>query len=312
MIFALAPMAGISHRALRQMIMQFGGCDLYYSEMISAKGFLNGSRLRDAYTDAQPNPEQVVYQLMGSDSESMSKAASILDGRICSGIDINMGCPAPHIVKQGAGISWMYKPDSAFELVKIVRDKVKNHALSVKIRTGPENDYQYLRDFCFGLVDAGVDRITVHPRTAKQKLKRKADWSYITRLVNDIPIPVWGNGDISSVDNLKKRAQGKYDGLVIGRAAVQQPWIFAAAKGLVTGPINRQSVILQYLEYLQKFLPAELHRSRIALFFEIFLTQFVWGHRLNTLVARQKEIDQIVSVINQYFERYPDEKIIQL
>ena len=123
-LFLLAPLASLSHRGLREMICAFGGCDLFFSEMISADALVGRSNYERWYLDAGPRPERLVYQLVGSASETLSRAAvQLLDHAAgveastgisaCAGIDLNMGCSAPEMVRQGAGVHWMGHPDAA-------------------------------------------------------------------------------------------------------------------------------------------------------------------------------------------------------
>jgi len=110
--FLLAPMAELSHRALRELIEGFGGCDEYFSEMISASGLLAGGPFEKWYVDNAPRPKKLVFQLLGADSGQISQAAAVLDRLECAGIDINMGCSAPIIRKTGAGAGWLASIDA--------------------------------------------------------------------------------------------------------------------------------------------------------------------------------------------------------
>ena len=238
--FFLAPMAEISHRALRELIEDFGGCDGYFSEMISAAAFLAGGPLEKWYIDTGPKPEKLVFQLVGSDSEAISRAAALLDRQDCAGIDINMGCSAPLIRKTGAGAAWMASIDRAGELITLIRPQVKRR-LSVKLRIGYKDDFDYLVQFCRRLEDAGTDLITLHPRLITEKFKRLARWEYVGMLRNELKIPVAGNGDIASPEDLTRRAAGPCDAVMVGRGAVKMPWIFAAARGDGKGDSRRNA-----------------------------------------------------------------------
>ena len=145
--FYLAPMAEISHRALRELIEGFGGCDEYFTEMISAPALLAAGPFEKWYIDNGPCPEKLVYQLVGPDSAQIAGAAALLDSLECKGIDLNMGCCAPLIRKTGGGIAWMASIDRAGELVKTVRMVVKRR-LSVKLRIGFTENLDYLVNFC--------------------------------------------------------------------------------------------------------------------------------------------------------------------
>jgi tRNA-dihydrouridine synthase len=222
-------MAELSHRALRELIETFGGCDEYFTEMISAAALLGGGPFERWYIDGGPRPEKVVFQLVGADIGQICRAVALLDRLECRGIDLNMGCCAPLIRKTGAGIAWMASVDRAGEGVRELRKAVKRR-LSVKIRTGFSDDFEYLVKFCRRLEAEGVELITLHPRTAKEKLKRLARWDYVGALRQELRIPVAGNGDIGSAADLINRSKGPCDAVMAGRAAVRQPWIFAEAK----------------------------------------------------------------------------------
>jgi tRNA-dihydrouridine synthase len=222
-------MAEISHRALRVLIEDFGGCDGYFSEMISAPALLANGPFEKWYIDPAPRPDKCIFQLVGSDMDIIAKAAAFLDKLECAGIDINMGCSAPLIRKSGAGAAWMASIDRAGELISRVRPQVKKR-LSVKLRIGFKEDPEYLIRFCQRLEGEGVELITLHPRTVMEKFKRLARWEYVGKLKQELKIPVCGNGDISNAEELNRRAAGHCDAVMVGRAAVRQPWIFAQAR----------------------------------------------------------------------------------
>ena len=313
--FLLAPMAELSHRALRELIEGFGGGDYYYTEMISAAGLLGGGPFEKWYIDNGPCPEKLVYQLVGNDSGQIAKAAALLDRMECAGIDLNMGCCAPLIRKTGAGIAWMGSIDRAGELVKETRKAVKRR-LSVKIRIGFTDDFEYLLRFCNRLENEGVDFIVLHPRTAKEKLKRRARWDYVGALRQELRIPVGGNGDITSSEELLSRANGPCDGVMAGRAAVQQPWIFAQARKIaLSDNISRGSeksfqlsgsfleeTGLKFLELLARWQPPEFHISRARRFFGFFCENLKWGNYLKNLLNREDSLFGMEQVWQRYFE----------
>jgi len=337
--FFLAPMAELSHRTLRELIEGFGGCDEYFTEMISAAALLGGGPFERWYIDGGPRPEKVVFQLVGADIGQISKAAALLDRLECKGIDLNMGCCAPLIRKTGAGITWMASVDRTGELVREVRKAVKRR-LSVKIRAGFSDDFEYLVKFCRRLEEEGVELIILHPRTAKEKLKRRARWNYVGALRQELRIPVAGNGDIDSAENLTARALGPCDAVMVGRAAVRQPWIFAQARGKTgigdQGSGTRDSINstlqslvpiphsllstpqspvpspqslffdtgLRFLELLARWQPPEFHVSRARRFFGFFCDNLTWGNYLKNLLNREETLSGMEKVWREYFEKY--------
>ena len=295
--FFLAPMAELSHRALRELIEDFGGCDEYFTEMISAAALLAGGPLEKWYIDAGPRPEKTVFQIVGSDAGLMAQAAALLDRLECRGIDLNMGCSAPLIRKTGAGVAWMESADKAACLVKQVRKAVKRR-LSAKVRIGLTDDFEYLVRFCRRLESEGVELITLHPRTAKEKFKRTARWEYVGALRKELRIPVAGNGDIADAADLIRRASGPCDAVMSGRAAVRQPWIFQRGAGNDEKTV-RSLIIpagLRFLELLSRWQPPEFHISRARRFFGFFCDNLKWGNHIKNLLNRETSLAGIEKV----------------
>ena len=307
--FILAPMAELSHRALRELIEGFGGCEEYFTEMISAPALLAGGPFEKWYIDGGPRPEKLVYQLVGADIGQITEAAALLDRLECRGIDLNMGCCAPLIRKTGAGIAWMGSIDRAGELVKAVRGVVKRR-LSVKMRTGLTDNFEYLVKFCRRLEEEGVELIILHPRTAKEKLKRRAKWDYVGALRQELRVPVAGNGDISGAEDLIARAGGACDAVMVGRAAVRQPWIFAEARGKapVTNKvtyIDLEGTGVRFLELLSRWQPPEFHISRARRFFALFCDNLKWGNYVKNLLNREETLSGMERAFRGYFRENP-------
>ena len=299
--FLLAPMAEISHRALRELIEKFGGCGEYFSEMISAGALINDGQFEKWYADNGPRPDKHVYQLVGADAEKIAKAAEILDRNECAGIDINMGCSAPLIRKTGAGAAWMADIDRAGKLVSLVRKVVKRR-LSVKLRIGFKDDFEYLADFCRRLESEGTELIILHPRTVTEKFKRLAKWEYVGALRKELKIPVAGNGDIASAADMVRRIP-ECDAVMTGRAAVRKPWIFAEAGALpnsYTVP-NIEETGLLFIELLAKHQPQEFHVSRALRFFTYFCGNLKWGTFLKNQINREKTLSGIEETWRNYF-----------
>ena len=309
-------MAEISHRALRELIEGFGGCDEYFTEMISAPALLAAGPFEKWYIDNGPCPQKLVYQLVGSDSAQIARAAALLDPLECKGIDLNMGCCAPLIRKTGGGIAWMASIDRAGELVRDLRKAVKRR-FSVKLRIGFTENFDYLVNFCRRLESEGVELITLHPRTAKEKLKRLARWDYVGVLKQELKIPVAGNGDITDAESLLKRADSPCDAVMVGRAAIRQPWIFAQAKKLMSNEqlamsndaedVRRreQSLIfetgLKFIELLARWQPPEFHISRARRFFGFFCDNLKWGNYMKNLLNREETLSGMERVWREHF-----------
>jgi tRNA-dihydrouridine synthase len=303
-------MAELSHRAFRELIERFGGCDSYFSEMLSAGALLADGQFEKWYIDTGPKPEKLVFQVVGSDAEKIARAASFLDQMDCAGIDINMGCSAPIIRKTGAGAAWMADIDHAGELISRVRPAVKRR-LSVKLRIGNKDDFEYLVRFCRRLEAEGTELIILHPRTVMEKFKRSARWEYVGALKQELNIPVAGNGDIASAEELARRASGPCDAVMVGRAAVRQPWIFADAQTVLSQETlfpktssvpNLEETGLLFLELLTKYQPPEFHVSRARRFFGYFCENLKWGTFLKNKLCQEKTLSGIENVWRGYFK----------
>ncbi|MCL2174993.1 MAG: tRNA-dihydrouridine synthase family protein [Treponema sp.] len=323
--FFLAPMAEISHRALRELIEDFGGCDSYFSEMISAPALLAGGQFEKWYIDTAPKPEKLVFQLVGSVPEALANAAGVLDKLDCAGIDINMGCSAPLIRKTGAGAAWLASINKAGELIDLIRPKTKRR-LSVKLRIGFKDDFEYLVRFCRRLEEAGTELITLHPRTVTEKFKRLARWEYVGMLRRELKIPVVSNGDIATSEDLLRRADGECDAVMVGRAAVRMPWIFAQArkedfttnhtrtsgthqheqKDNQNSPLricvrSLENTGLRFLELLTQHQPPEFHISRARRFFSFYCDNLKWGTYLKNRLNREESLAGMEKVWREYF-----------
>ena len=310
----LAPMAELSYRPLRELIETFGGCDEYFTGMISAGALTGGGRFESCYLDALPRPEKVVYQLVGARADQLAAAARILDRLDCKGIDINMGCSAPAITRTGAGIRWMQSPDAAGALIRTLRPRVSRR-LSVKLRLGMEEDFAYLVRFCRRLAEEGVERITLHPRTGREKFKRSARWEYVAMLRRELDIPVAGNGDIASAAELRRKAlipgnDPPYDAVMAGRSAVRAPWIFREAKTTGAAPCrDLEALACRFLEVLGRCQPEEFQIQRARRFFSYFCDNLIWANYLKTRLAREKTLAGMEGVLRGYFKEHHEERM---
>ncbi|MDR1933230.1 MAG: tRNA-dihydrouridine synthase family protein [Spirochaetales bacterium] len=308
----LAPMAALTTSALRCLVRGFGGCDLYFTEMISAAALLQRGPYESFYINPEPEPEKLVYQLVGSDREKAASAAEFLDGLPGFGVDFNMGCSAPEIVRAGAGVAWMKNAENARRLAAALRSRLKNKTLSVKLRVGYEDNFDYLVSFCRGLAEEGADFITLHPRIKKEKFSRVARWDYITALKAELSIPLVGNGDIRSWQDysLKKTRCGP-DGIMIGRAAARAPWFFAFLRKKEEDPgcemtVDLQAAAAEFLDLLPRFQPGDFLESRSKRFFSWFCQNLMFGHNLFVTINNSKGFDAVRKVVFDYFTKHPE------
>ncbi len=254
----LAPMAGVTDTAYRILAHRMG-CGLVYSEMISDKGinFRNEHTLLMLKTE--PNERPLTMQLFGETPESMVKAAQYVESLDCADIiDINMGCPAPKIVKNNEGAALMLEPERAFAIMSAVKKAVKL-PVTVKMRKGWDDSHINVLEMAKMAEAAGMDAIAVHGRTREQFYSGRADWQIIADVKKAVKIPVIGNGDIRTCHDLAGIfSQTGCDAVMIGRAVQGNPWIFREfTEFLKTGKQppaptleERKNVIIDHLDML--------------------------------------------------------------
>jgi nifR3 family TIM-barrel protein len=243
----LAPMSGITDYPFRRIAMKHG-CNLVFTEMVSAEGLLRkGKSLLKIGEDEHP----VSVQLFGSNPEVLAEAAQMAESEGAGVIDINMGCPADQVTETGAGVDLMRFPEKVKEILTKVRRKVKR-ALTIKIRSGWDEENINAVEISKIAEGCGVDAISIHPRTKIQGFRGRADWSLIGEMKGTIHIPIIGNGDVTTPLLAKKMFEATgCDGVMIGRGALGNPWIFNSTKfSLLEGrsvvqpsPEERQRVI---------------------------------------------------------------------
>lgn len=223
--FVLAPLAGYTDLAFRLLCREYGA-GLCVSEMISCHGLCYQQPKTRAMLASHPNEKPVSFQLFGADPDFMGKAATIMNDFKPDLIDINMGCPVKKVTKKGAGAALMNDPALA---EKIIRSVIAGSTVpvTVKIRSGTSSNHLNAVDFSKMAQDCGVSAITVHGRTWSQAFSGHADWQIIEQVKKNITIPVIGNGDILTfADGIKMMDQTGCDGVMIGRGALGNPWVF--------------------------------------------------------------------------------------
>ena len=221
----LAPMAGVTDLPFR-LICKEHGCGLLYTEMINAKALCFDDEKTKKMLNINDEEFPVAVQIFGSECEYMARAAEILNDYPNEILDINMGCPAPKVVKNGDGSALMKNPELARKVLEAVVGKSKK-PVSLKIRKGWDEDNINALEIAKIAEDCGISAITIHGRTREQYYSGKADWDIIKAVKEELKIPVIGNGDVASVeDAIKIRQHTKCDAIMIGRGAQGNPWIF--------------------------------------------------------------------------------------
>jgi tRNA-dihydrouridine synthase B len=254
---ALAPMAGMTDTAFRRLVKRRGGCGLVVTEMVSSEGLVRGIDRTLEYAEYTEEERPVSIQIFGGDPSKMADAARIVEGMGADIVDVNMGCPVPKIAKHSAGCSLMRDPTHAQSIVRAMTDAV-SIPVTVKMRAGWNDREINAPDLARLMEDAGAAAVAVHGRTAEQSYSGSSDWNLIARVAAGLQIPVFGSGDCVAPEQAMERLrEGGVGGVLVGRGALRNPWIFCQTANLLSGrPAaeitleERGRFLIEYLELL--------------------------------------------------------------
>lgn len=221
----LAPMAGVTDLAFRLICKEYGS-GLLYTEMINAKALCYDDEKTKGMLKIEEEEHPVAVQIFGSEPEFIASATEILNEHSNEILDINMGCPAPKVVKNGDGSALMKTPQLAAKVIEAAAKKSKK-PVTVKFRKGWDEDSINAVEFAKMAEASGAQAITIHGRTRAQYYSGTADWDIIEEIKNAVKIPIIGNGDIVTIeDAINIRKNTGCDAIMIGRGAQGNPWIF--------------------------------------------------------------------------------------
>jgi len=305
----LAPMAGVTDAAMRLLCHEQGAA-WAVSEMLSAKGwvFSKGKNINALdLLERLPGEGVAGLQLFGREPEYMARAAVELADRGFQFFDINFGCPAPKITGNGEGSALMREPHQIAKVVEAVV-KAADRPVTVKIRSGWDETCINAPEIASICEDCGAQAIAVHARTRMQQYAGQADWSIIREVKQAVSVPVFGNGDVKGGDDaVRMMAETGCDGVIIGRAAQGNPWIFrevtAALRGEKALPPTPQERVDMALKHLE--LEIRLYGNRKALLeMRKHIAWYVFGmrgaskfrERINTM----EDVDRVVDALKEF------------
>ena len=308
----LAPMCGITDHIFRSLCYE-QGCDLACTEMISAMGFLCAPEQRatkELMIRGESEP-RLILQLFGRDPDTVAEAAKRISATgVYDGIDLNMGCPAKKIAPSGEGCGLMRTPETAG---KMMRKTVEASCVpvTVKMRLGYDRDHINVIEFAKMAEDAGVSSVTVHGRTREQQYSGEADWEMIARVKQAVSIPVIGNGDIFTAEQAVSRLrESGADGVMIGRGAMGNPWIFREIKAHLRGerpePVTneeRYGMIIRHYRMMLDCRPERIAVNEMRKHIGWYIRGLQGAASFRAIINHADRPEEVIQLIGSFFEK---------
>lgn len=305
--FIMAPMAGITNLPFRLMVKRLGA-GLVHTEMVSAVGLSQGHEKTRRYLLSSEEEKPLSVQIFGSSAESMAAAAQKAVEAGADIIDVNMGCPVRKVAKSGSGAALLEHPERVAAIIKSVRLACPV-PLTAKIRAGWSPGRPMAVEIARILEECGVDAVTIHARYATQRYGGVADWSLIKEIKESVRIPVIGNGDVfTAPDGMRMIRETGCDGVMIGRGAVGNPWIFNQLLDLEKGTAptepslkERRTHILEHYRLLSE----AVGEDRAPFMMRGLLLKYTKGlprsNRFRGRITRIKDYQTLMLLMDDYF-----------
>jgi len=302
-------MVGISHSAFRSLVQAEGGVGLLFTEMLTAKRLPHDNAQCSPLLIRDVSEKPLVYQIIAASEEEIGPAVEKLHTLAADGIDLNLGCPAPMQKRQGTGAVLAGNPKQLSRVLRRLR-KMTKLPVSVKIRLGNSPESDELRAFCLFLEAEGVDMITIHARLNGEKFCRKPRWDLIGEAKSAVSVPILANGGIFCLDDARICLEHSgADGLMIGRGAVERPFLCAEIAKEVYGldtPFRQTDSWQMYTHFIdlleERFAP-ERRLGRLKQFTRYFAASFQFGHHFAASIQNSNSIDQARRRAARFFGR---------
>lgn len=305
----LAPMAGVTDLSFRKICKKYGNPGLVCTEMISSKGLFYNDKKTEQFLELNQEKRPIAIQIFGSDPQIMGEAAKIVEqhGDI---IDINFGCPAPKVVKNGDGSKLLLNLELLGGIVKAVVENT-NKPVTAKIRKGWDDENIVAVDAAKIIEEAGAKAITVHGRTREQYYSGKVDLDIIKKVKETVKIPVIGNGDIKSAsDAIKMFEYTGVDGIMIGRGILGKPWeihdiideLIENKKPMEKSPIEKLNIIKEHIELAVQekgeYVGIREMRKHICW----YLKNLKDSSKVRQIINQLETKEEVINSLNAYFE----------
>lgn len=307
----LAPMVGVTDSVFRRTILSFGGCGLVSSEMTSAAAISPKARQRHHQLDFLPEERPITIQLSGNEPELIAGAAQVVEAFGADILDINCGCPSPKVTGGGHGSALLRDLPKMERLLRAVKAAVQI-PVTLKFRAGWDDQNLNYIDTAKMAEAAGVAALALHPRTRAQGYKGVAEWSRVAEVKHAVGIPVIGSGDVAdAADALRRLRDSGADGVMIGRAAMANPWIFRQIAELRRGEMPFEPTPLDKCEFLTRYLElcrAEMNERLALNKMKQLIGQFIVGlpgsAALRSAIHRAGSPDEAHMHIERFFAPY--------
>lgn len=306
----LAPMAGVTDLAFRT-VCKMHGADLVVSEMISSRGLHYKDKKTSSLLKTNETEAPLIVQLFGNEPDIMAESARTLEALGVKYLDINMGCPAPKITKNGDGCSLMKDELLAYKIAESVVNAVKI-PVSVKMRAGWDENSKNAVSFAKAMENAGVSAVAVHGRTKEQFYSGKSDNDIIKRVKEAVKIPVIGNGDVTDGESADKMlSHSLCDSIMVGRGALGNPFVFDEIKHhLNNEPFKKPSLsekkkaIFTHIDIMRETKPEHIGVAEMRKHIAWYLKGIPHSSKIKTEAFMAKSYDELKELINKIDERF--------
>lgn len=302
-------MEGVTNKTFRRLVRSIGGQGLTYTEFVAAQALKNRGKKALAIAQFDRDEFPIAIQIYGKDPQIMAEAAKVVEDLGATIVDINMGCPSKKVCAHSGGSALMKDPKKAIEIVRAVRSAIRV-PLTVKMRSGFDDAQRNAPELAYMCQEEGAEAITIHWRTREDRYGGSRAVDKIAETKSKLSIPVIANGDIvDSKTAIQMLKETQCDGLMIGRGAIRNPWVFQEIKATLRGEDfipptrnERRYVLEQFIDRYREDFRLEKHSiGKIKQIVKYFYNGLPNGEQLRMSILRSKTIDEIEAHIHHFF-----------